>query len=102
MVEEHGRAIRLVMVFSDQNIGRGNYTLSAYVNSELVGHVDYSINNEAILVDYIFVKPEHRRKKYASLMLDELLQTNGCSHLQWYDLTEMGRNFLKSFGQICN
>lgn len=72
------------------NKGVFSLRLSAFVNNENVGFIDYSINKTP-RIEMIFVKSTERRKGYATEMFNELQKEHG--EIEWTDMTPDGKKF---------
>ena len=67
--------LNLVNGLSDYEVSfnQFNKVLGFYINSNLVGFLDYSIIYERLEINYIFVKEEYRRKNIAYTLLKYII-----------------------------
>ena len=67
--------LNLVNDLSDYKVSfnQFNKVLGFFINSNLVGFLDYSIIYDRLEVNYIFVKEEYRRKNIAYTLLKYII-----------------------------
>lgn len=64
--------IRYEIEHIDSYDGQHNYELGMYINNDIVGLVEYVLYDGEMTISNIVVRPEFRRKGYASRMMQYL------------------------------
>jgi len=77
----------------DYYSGQINCESGLYIDEKIVGLVEYILYNRELTISYIFVRPEYRRKGYASMLMDHIIKKNPKYKYKLSLKTELGSKF---------